>query len=38
MQLVRRINPKPVTWADFLKTSGYDGTQTEEEIRAKLFQ
>ena len=38
MQLVRKINPHPMTWADFLRTTGYDGTQSEEEIRAKFIR
>ena len=38
MELVHRINPHPMSWAEFLRKSGYDGSQTEEEIRAKFVQ
>ena len=36
MELVHRINPHPVTWVDYLRTSGFDGTQSEPDIRAKF--
>ncbi len=34
MELVRKINPHPSTWEDYLKTSGFDGTQSADEIQA----
>ncbi len=36
MELVHQINPHPSTWEDYLKTSGFDGTQSADEIRAKF--
>lgn len=38
MELVLKINPHPMSWAEFLRKSGYDGTQSEEEIRTKFVQ
>ncbi len=38
MELVRRINPQPVTWADFLDVTGFDGIQALPELRGKLLQ
>ena len=38
MELVRRLNPKPMTWADFLDVTGFDGTQTLPELRGKLLR
>ncbi len=37
MQLVRKINTKPFTWAAFLKTTGFDGSQSLEEIMNRLW-
>ena len=37
MQLVRKIVPKPFTWAELLRTTGYDGSQSFEEVRARLW-
>jgi hypothetical protein len=37
MELVRRINPRPVTWDDFVTATGFDGTQNLPELRAKLL-
>lgn len=37
MQLVRKILPKPFTWAEVLKTTGYDGSQSFEEVRDRLW-
>ena len=34
MELVHRINPHPETWADFLRRSGFDGSQSLDDIRA----
>ena len=36
MQLARELYAEPFTYADFLKTSGYTGTQDIEEGRRKL--
>ena len=36
MELVHKLNPHPSTWEDYLKTSGFDGTQSTDEIRAKF--
>ena len=33
MELVLNINPHPETWADFLKKTGFDGSQDVEYIR-----
>ena len=38
MDLVRRIDPRAVTWDDFVAATGYDGTQDLPELRAKLLQ
>ncbi len=35
MQLVRKINPHPETWADFLRKTGFNGSQKLDEIRRK---
>jgi len=37
MQLVRKINPKPFTWAKVLETTGYDGSQSFQEVRNRLW-
>ena len=34
MELVHSINLHPETWADFLKKSGFDGSQSLDDIRA----
>ena len=36
MELVHKINPHPETWMDFLKKSGFDGSQSMTEVRAKF--
>ena len=36
MELVRSINPHPETWADFLRKSGFDGSQSLDEVRARF--
>ena len=36
MQLTRDLYPDPFTYAAFLKTSGYDGTQDIDTVRRKL--
>jgi len=38
VELVRRVNTKPVTWADFLDVTGFDGTPALPELRGKLLQ
>ena len=38
MELVRKINPNPTTWASFLRATGFDGSQSMADIRAKLGQ
>ena len=38
MDLVRRINPRPMTWAEFLDITGFDGTQALPKLRGKLLQ
>jgi hypothetical protein len=35
MELVHKINPHPETWADFLKKTGFDGSQKLGDIRSK---
>ena len=35
MELVRKINPHPETWEDFLEKTGFDGTQSLQDIRSK---
>jgi len=36
MELVHNINPNRLTWAEYLRKTGFDGTQSEEDIRAKF--
>ena len=36
MELVHKINPNPETWADFLKKTGFDGSQKLAEVRSKF--
>ena len=36
MKLVHSMNPHPETWAEFLMTSGFDGTQSLDDIRDKF--
>ena len=38
MELVHKINPNPMSWAEFLRKTGFDGTQSEEDIRAKFVE
>ncbi len=35
MELVHKINPNRETWADFLKKTGFDGSQTLDDVRRK---
>ena len=37
MQLVRKIIPTPYTWAAFLQSTGFDGSQTLEEVADRLW-
>ena len=36
IKLVHSINPYPETWAEFLMTSGFDGSQSLDDIRDKF--
>ncbi len=36
MTLVRQINPRPQTWADFVRLTGFDGTQSLDDVRAQF--
>ena len=36
MKLAHSINPHPETWADFLRRSGFDGSQSLDDIRDKF--
>ena len=34
MELARQINPHPETWADFVRKTGLDGSQSLDDVRA----
>ena len=36
MALVRQINPHPQTWADFVRLTGFDGSQSLDDVRARF--
>ena len=36
MELVHKINPHPETWAEFLKNTGFDGSQKLADIRRTI--
>ena len=36
MTLVRQINPRPQTWAEFVRRTGFDGSQSLDDVRAQF--
>ena len=36
LELVHKINPHPMSWAEFLKQSKFDGSQDVDYLRAKF--
>jgi hypothetical protein len=34
MELVHTINPHPETWADFLTKTGFNGSQSMDDVRS----